>query len=352
MKTIKTSDLDFLALGAKILGSGGGGNPQYALMIAKQLHKDLSEIPLFDVEEIADDALVAPLCYMGAPLVGIEKIPGGDEFVNILEQAENLFHKKIDYILTAEIGGGNALTPFTIPKEKDYKILDADLIGRAFPELQMCSGNLHQIPGAPAFLSDFIGNTAIVNAKYSKDIEKLCRAITVCMGSRAAIGFHFMSGKDAKKAVVKKSITRALEIGKVMIDAKSKGEDCVAALIAHTMGRKIASGVISDISQKIERGFLNGKVMIQEGEQNIQVWYQNEYLAIFQDDLPLASTPDIIMLFETETGTPITSESLTYGQRIELVAIPAPDIWKTQRGLELVGPMAFKYDIDFQKIMT
>ena len=51
---------------------------------------------------------------------------------------------------------------------------------------------------------------------------------------------------------------------------------------------------------------------------------------------------------DVESGEAVGTETLRYGQRIAVVALPVPAILTTQRGLELVGPRAFGYDFDYR----
>jgi DUF917 family protein len=39
-----------------------------------------------------------------------------------------------------------------------------------------------------------------------------------------------------------------------------------------------------------------------------------------------------------------------YGQRVTVVALPAPPILLTEKGLKHVGPRAFGYDLDFHSV--
>ncbi len=108
MRQIYLEDLDDLAVGATILGSGGGGDPVYDLMMAKLQMQITGPISLVNIEEIEDDVLVAPVGFMGAPLVSIEKLPNGREFEAILRQIERVMGKPVSYLLATEIGGANS----------------------------------------------------------------------------------------------------------------------------------------------------------------------------------------------------------------------------------------------------
>ena len=46
----------------------------------------------------------------------------------------------------------------------------------------------------------------------------------------------------------------------------------------------------------------------------------------------------------------VGTETLRYGQRVTVVALPAPDVLKTVKGLEHVGPGAFGYDVPFRSV--
>ena len=61
----------------------------------------------------------------------------------------------------------------------------------------------------------------------------------------------------------------------------------------------------------------------------------------------LCAVPDLITLVSLEDGEPIGTESLRYGLRVAVLAMPAPKELKTPEALAVVGPRAFGYDLDF-----
>ena len=72
-------DIERIAVGAGILGTGGGGNPHRG-MIRAQMQLELgNEITIVRLDELPDDALIVPMGGMGAPTIGQEKIGRGDE---------------------------------------------------------------------------------------------------------------------------------------------------------------------------------------------------------------------------------------------------------------------------------
>ena len=64
---------------------------------------------------------------------------------------------------------------------------------------------------------------------------------------------------------------------------------------------------------------------------------------LWVDEVPVIMVPDLIINLELDTGEPITTEILRYGQRVAVIGLPVHDLMKTPRALEIVGPKAFGY---------
>ena len=71
MRTITYEQLDDIAMGAAVLGTGGGGDPYIGKLLAQQALKTHGPVTMIDVSELADDAMVAASAMMGAPTVMI-----------------------------------------------------------------------------------------------------------------------------------------------------------------------------------------------------------------------------------------------------------------------------------------
>ncbi len=345
MQQIYKEDLELLALGSAVLGSGGGGDPAYDLLMAQYAMDQYGPVKLIRVEDLAPDDLIAPCDFIGAPLVAVEQLPQGEELLRILELIRKTLGKSVTALLPSEIGGGNAFVPLTIASRLGLPVVDGDLIGRAFPQIQMCTAHLTGISPTPAFLADGLGNSVVVHANTSMELEKIARQVAIAMGSHCAMASFLMNGNQAKQAVIPGSISKACKIGAVM-----KGNDPIQSLVNSYHGAVLAEGMVTEINQDIRDGFLEGTVKMGTPQGTVEIIYQNEYLVAKVQDSILASTPDIITLLESDSGTPITSESLKYGLRVHLIALPAPKIWTTTEGLQCVGPHYFGFDFSYSPV--
>ena len=67
-------DLKPLAIGAALLGTGGGGNPYVGMLRTRELMRKGATVQVLPLDALPDGAFVAEVGGIGAPVVGVEKI--------------------------------------------------------------------------------------------------------------------------------------------------------------------------------------------------------------------------------------------------------------------------------------
>ncbi len=82
MRLIYPENLEDIALGAAVLGGGGGSDPYVAKLIGMDALRTCGPVQLVLPDEISDDCLVAASAMIGAPTVIVEKLPLGTEVVD------------------------------------------------------------------------------------------------------------------------------------------------------------------------------------------------------------------------------------------------------------------------------
>jgi uncharacterized protein len=351
MRLITADQLDDIARGAAVLGTGGGGDPYIGKLMAKAAIERNGPVTLLDPSELKDDDLVIPSAMMGAPTVMLEKIPRGTEIVTAFESIQEYLGRKATATMSCEAGGLNSTTPFVVAAELGIPLVDADMMGRAYPELQMCTPTLYGITATPMAIADEKGNSAVINAISNHWTETFARTVTIDMGCSAMIGLYPMSGAQVKEAAVARTISQIEMIGRTIREAHSKHIDPIEAVRGAVDGYVIWRGKLSDISRRTETGFARGEASIAglgefEGK-TLRISFQNEFLIAQTDDDVLVCTPDLITILDAETGEPITTESLRYGFRVAVLAMPCDPRWRTPAGLKLVGPEYFGYQTEY-----
>ena len=107
LRDITLDDIESLAVGAWVLGTGGGGSPYLGLLNMRALYKEGYRVQLMSSEELADDDWVAAVSNMGAPLVGQERLTDSRTIARAVALMEEHVGAKFRGIMSLEIGGGN-----------------------------------------------------------------------------------------------------------------------------------------------------------------------------------------------------------------------------------------------------
>ena len=351
LRTIYAEDLEDIAIGGAILGTGGGGDPYVGKLMAQEAIRKHGPVKLVDVEDLADDALVVPVCMMGAPTVMTEKLPQGDELINAFRKLEQLLGRKIDAVLCGEAGGVNSTTPFVVAAASGLPLVDGDGMGRAYPELQMVTFTMHGVSATPMVLCDDKGNSLVLETVSNGWTERLARAATVEMGGSALLAFYPMSGDVAKKAVVRGTLSLCANLGRTLRETRASHADPVAAITKMLGASVIFNGRVRDIDRRTVGGFARGSARFD----GLETWkghtfkldFQNEFLMAERDGKILVTTPDLITLLEAESGAPVTADSLRYGLRLKALAFSSDPQWRTPAGIALIGPRYFGYEVDY-----
>jgi DUF917 family protein len=343
--------IDDLSIGCTILAAGGGGDPGVGSMMARAAVRDRGPVRIVTVDELDPDGLIVPCCMGGAPTVMTEKIPNGSEGATIRETYERLTGRTVVALMPLEMGGINALLPVAWAAHSDLPLVDADLMGRAFPHFEMCSPQVHGVSASPAVLTDERGQSVVFWASDNFWLERLLRSAIGTVGGSACIGAYAMTPEVAIGAVIAGTVSAAVRLGRAM---RSLDVDPISIIARHRALRRLISGKIVDLDRQTGGGFVKGSMVIEgtgsDRGRLIRVEFQNENLIALEDGEPVAMTPDIITAVDLHTAAGITTEALSFGRRVTLIALESPTIWTTARGLELVGPRAFGYDFDFRGV--
>lgn len=354
IRQVHAADLEDIATGGAVLGTGGGGDPYVGKLMAQEAIRKHGPVNLVDIEEMPDDALIVLACMMGAPTVMTEKLPQGEELINAFNQLERLMGRKIDAVLCCEAGGVNSTISFVVAAATGLPLVDGDGMGRAFPELQMVTFTIHGVSATPMVLCDDKGNSLVLDTVSNAWTERLARAATIEMGGSALLTFYPMSGAVAKKAIVRGTLSLCDRIGRTLRETRAAHGDPVAALVDLLDADILFHGRVQDIERRTEGGFARGRAVfggVDEWKgQELRIDFQNEFLIAERDGKVLATTPDLISVVDADSGMPVTTESLRYGQRLIAIAYPCDPQWRTPEGIELVGPRYFKYDLDYRPL--
>jgi uncharacterized protein len=355
MSPITLDDIECLAVGAWILGTGGGGSPYLGLLNMRRLYAEGHRVGMMSPFDLADDDLVAVVSNMGAPLIGQERLADSRNIARAVVMQEEASGIKFHAVMSLEIGGGNGIQPLMAAAHLGLPVVDADTMGRAYPEAQMTSVAVGDLRPYPCALYDPRGIEAFVTKVPNwKWMERASRKICVEMGSIASTCKAPRTGAEVKEWGIHFTVSKAIGIGRQVREAGRRHADPIAAILDETGGKRLFAGKAVDVQRRPTEGFLRGRAVFDglddDRGSRLAIDFQNEWVIAWRDDQAIAMSPDLICVIDTLTGNAFGTETIRYGMRATVVALPAPPVFLTRKGLEHVGPRAFGYDLDFKSV--
>ncbi len=356
-RALSASDIEALAVGAWILGTGGGGSPYLGLLNMRRLYAEGRRVRMIQPETLADDDLVAIVSNMGAPLVGQERLTDSRTIARAVALMEEYLGRKFRAVMTVEIGGGNAIQPLMAAAHLEIPVVDADTMGRAYPEAQMTSVAVGDLQPWPLTTVDCRGLESVVSRVPSwKWMERVSRKICVEYGSIASTCKAPRTGAEIKRWGIPHTTTKAIRIGAAVRAAQKAHADPIGALMEAEPGKVLFTGKLVDVARRTTEGFLRGAAALEglgpDKGSRMKLDFQNEWIVAWRDGEPVAMSPDLICLLDSVSGEAVGTETARYGQRVTVVALPPPEVFLSAKGLEHVGPRAFGYDIDFRSVFA
>jgi uncharacterized protein len=259
--------------------------------------------------------------------------------------------------MALEIGGGNSIQPLMAAAHLKRPVIDSDMMGRAYPEAQMTSMAVADLVPCPLTTVDVRGLESVVEKVPTwKWMERVSRKICVEYGSIASTCKAPRTGAEVKQWGIHGTTTKAIAIGHAVREAQRKHADPIAAILSVEPGQVLYRGKVMDVERRATEGFLRGRVRFDGMDDwrgsSMELNFQNEWIVAWLDKKPVAMSPDLICVLDSVSGEAVGTETVRYGQRVTVIALPPPPVFLSPKGLQHVGPRAFGYDIDFKSVFA
>ncbi len=355
MRKLSELDLRDIVEGCTVLGTGGGGDPKEGWeMIKKELKKG-KKFLLADLSEVPDDKIVAMPYFVGSVSEKVVRSVYEDgEVVRSFQVLEEYMGEKFWGVISTELGGGNTAAALVTAAKLELPIVNGDPAGRSVPELQHTTYYILGIQMTPFSVVTPFGDEIVVSrVKDDFQAEKIVRGIVATIDADVGVTSHPVSGKLLRDSVIRNAISYALKIGRALRTAREESKDPIKSVIEAGNGFLLFKGVVSRATWKDEGGFTVGEFEL-EGidefkSETYRVWFKNENLISWRNREIDVTIPDLICVL-TPDGYPVTNPNVQEGKEYVVVGFPAPELWRTEKGLEIFGPKYLGLDVEYVPI--
>lgn len=408
-RNLSREDLMSFTIGAMALSTGGGGVRPLEERIEKMVENALNQgkkFSLVTVDEIPDDELVLSSLGTGgslrveqklrwmnqpgffaasggvlrtgfdggkyirdqimlkdktfAPLNSWSELPGPDwREAGLKRLMELIGNRKIFSQLQGEIMQ-MALPGLLSYPDRKWPIIDATGCGhRAVPECSISTLYIHDVPICPAVITTSWGDMLVLEKTLSwQRAEEIIEGISTFSGGTCG-GPFAVEGNVIKKALIPGAISFTIKIGKAIRKAVDSGDNPIEAMIEASDGLayKVFEGKVNALLFEEKYSFIWGYSLINgtgdwEG-QHMKIWFKNENHISWLDEKPWITSPDGLNVIDPKTGWGLSNywtSEWEHGRDVAVIGVRAEDIWRTEKGLKLLGPKHFDYDIPYRPI--
>ena len=133
-------------------------------------------------------------------------------------------------------------------------------------------------------------------------------------------------------------------------ETREAGGDTASAICEANEGKVLFRGAVRDYTCETREGFNFGEIHL-DGEkeytgETYRIWLKNENIISYRNGEVDVMAPDLICMIG-EDGNPVTTPNFSTGDKMTVIALPAPEIWTTPEGLECFGPKHFGLDAPY-----
>ncbi|RLV84351.1 Hydantoin utilization protein A [Meyerozyma sp. JA9] len=360
---ISETDLEFIRIGTYILGCGGGGTPYPIFLEMRNMLRDGAKVRVINLHDAPryakGEGKFITVGFAGSPTVADEQLQGHE----LSDAAKAMFEyldSKPDGVFPLEIGGGNGFKGMYCgaSSQLDIPVIDADLMGRAYPthaQILPCALK-DDLYLKTTSVSDGNGNDFLITGAQSDlYVEKMMRAALAEIGAHVGVVNVPMTSTDLVNYTVHHSLSTAWRIGRAVRIARQKfeieklPERIIESVGGPVTGRKIFAGKIVGIEKKLFKGHVYGEVMIENEEKDKMVIpFKNENIVAKVQKSgsetweTVCSVPDLISVCDADNGEAVGTPEYRYGIMVFVLAFSPSDLWiSTQKAMDTGGPKFF-----------
>jgi len=365
---VQPEEVEPLIEGLTILGTGGGGAPDWGREILRNEFARGRVMRIVAPPAIADDARVASGGIMGSTkiidVLSFEDVVESweDDFVLLRAFGAMAAHlgAPLDHVVPFEVGALNTPVIMSLCARLGIPMIDGDALGRSAPETQMTSFIGHGISLTPMPLVDALGNAIVVTHSVEPTYaDEIGRWVVTKGGGLGGNSHYPMTGRQLKEAVVPNTVSLAREVGRALLSARASAADPVAAAAKTLSGRHLFTGTIERLDEQTQTGFyLISARLAGSGDwkgRSAELTIKNEVMLCRLEDRLAVIFPDLVCMLDPASGRGLMSTELRPGVSVALIGVACHPRLRaaaaTPQGQKAFSPSRFgRPDLEYRPI--
>jgi uncharacterized protein len=318
-----------LVYGGAVLGGGGGGSLSAGLDSARKALA--AGVPrIVPLAQVATDAVLVTLSAVGS--VGKTSGTAIDQahFKRALDLFGSFANLPVGGLISSEVGPRAVTYGLQESACTGIPVVDAPGNGRAHPLFVMGSLGLHLRPcyaTATVAVGGQAGSTDYVEIAIRANVTKAARIVRD-RAARGKIALAVVRNPVPASYVRDQAAIGALAyahcVGRVLLAGLPRGATVLLRALARLMGGQVlAIGLVASVTLSEQRGFTIGLIMIRRANgPALGIAVCNEFMAVLEDDRSIVAFPDLIALFDCETGLPLTAADVSKNCSVAVFTVP------------------------------
>lgn len=353
-------DAEAFIRGLTVFGTGGGGSPAVGRKLLSALVKEGIEIGWVSDEDLPDSLMTCSVFGMGSiaphePMSLEERVKAGYPelmepypAVRAVERLSSYLASDIKAIIAFESGPMNTVMAMDTALRLGISMIDGDYVGRATPEMAQGLPVAYGVKCYPVAVCDPWGVRVVIEETPSPAItERLGKAISTVtlVPDAVALCAHASFAQtvvDARRMLVRGTLTRALRVGRALLDAERTGKDVLKSAADAAGGAVMFRGSVTKKDWEDSAGYMVGTTYV-DGEKEFsgheaRVWFKNENHVLWIDDSVRLTSPDLICVINSKDAVTHTNTELQVGEQVGVIGLAADERLRGDPGLELSTP--------------
>jgi len=326
--TIRVDELTIEAavLGGAVLGGGGGGWMEEGRRLGRiSFSRGFREI--LPLDALPDEAVLLTVSAVGAPSVGNDLL-AAEDYIRAVELFREKTGLEINGLISSEIGALGVVNGWVQSAALRIPVVDAPCNGRAHPLGLMGSLGLHR-------QKEFVSRQTAVGGSREKanrveaffkgslgDVSLEVREAAIKAGGMVAVARNPVSAGYVRRNGAPGAIRMAIDLGNILLKNMESGPKLIFKKIYDFLGVDfIVRGKVENVALKREGGLDVGMVRLKTRNFSYEVTFWNEYMTLEREGIRLATFPDLMMTFDSQTAGPLISAQIREGSEVVVIVV-------------------------------